>query len=84
MDRTTTDLRNKSATAMPSRHAAAAPFHPDLQIWMDGEFLPWQEATVHVMAHVLHYASSVFEGIRCYKTKRGSAVFRLRLLPLAQ
>jgi branched-chain amino acid aminotransferase len=77
MDRTTTDVRNKSATATTSRHAAAAPFHPDLQIWMDGEFVPWQEATVHVMAHVLHYASSVFEGIRCYKTKRGSAVFRL-------
>ena len=68
---------NKSATATTSRHVAKPPFRADLVVWMDGEFVPWHEATVHVMAHVLHYASSVFEGIRCYKTKRGPAVFRL-------
>jgi len=46
-------------------------------IWMNGRMIPWQEATVHVMAHALHYGSSVFEGIRVYKTPDGSKVFRL-------
>jgi len=47
-------------------------------VWHDGEFIKWTDARVHVMSHVLHYGSSVFEGIRCYKTKRGPAIFRLR------
>lgn len=47
-------------------------------IWRDGTLVPWDDATVHVMAHVLHYGSSVFEGIRAYKTPQGGAVFRLR------
>lgn len=47
-------------------------------IWMSGKFVPWREAKVHVLTHALHYASSVFEGIRCYKTKRGPAIFRFR------
>jgi branched-chain amino acid aminotransferase len=46
-------------------------------IWFDGQFVPWGEAKVHVLSHVLHYGSSVFEGIRCYNTASGSAVFRL-------
>src|SRR5256714_6117190 len=48
------------------------------EVWHNGEFIPWDEARVHVMSHVLHYGSSVFEGIRCYATKRGPAIFRLR------
>jgi len=47
------------------------------KIWFDGKFVGWDEAKVHVLAHGLHYGSGVFEGIRCYKTSRGSAVFRL-------
>ena len=47
-------------------------------VWHDGEFIKWTDARVHVMSHVLHYGSSVFEGIRCYATKSGPAVFRLR------
>jgi len=47
-------------------------------VWRDGEFIKWDDARVHVMAHVLHYGSSVFEGIRTYRTRRGPAVFRLR------
>jgi branched-chain amino acid aminotransferase len=47
-------------------------------VWHDGEFINWNDARVHVMSHVLHYGSSIFEGIRCYATKRGPAVFRLR------
>jgi len=46
-------------------------------IWRDGSFVPWQDANLHVMSHVVHYGSSVFEGIRCYDTPRGPAVFRL-------
>src|SRR6266545_5323145 len=44
---------------------------------MDGELVPWDEATVHVLTHTLHYGSGVFEGIRAYPTSRGPAVFRL-------
>ncbi|MEA1993388.1 MAG: branched-chain amino acid transaminase [Euryarchaeota archaeon] len=47
------------------------------KIWIDGEFVDWDNATVHVLTHALHYGSSVFEGIRCYDTKEGPAVFRL-------
>jgi branched-chain amino acid aminotransferase len=47
-------------------------------IWFDGELRPWEEATVHVMAHGLHYGSSVFEGIRAYATEAGPVIFRLR------
>jgi len=47
------------------------------KIWRNGEFIGWNDAQVHVMTHALHYGSSVFEGIRCYETAKGSAVFRL-------
>jgi len=46
-------------------------------IWLDGEFLPWQEAQVHVMTHTLHYGLGVFEGIRAYENDGGVAIFRL-------
>src|SRR5688572_10798532 len=47
-------------------------------IWLDGAFVPWDEAKVHVLTHTLHYGLGAFEGIRCYQTKDGrSAVFRL-------
>ncbi len=48
------------------------------KVWRNGEFVDWESATVHVMSHALHYGTSWFEGIRCYKTLRGSEVFRLR------
>lgn len=51
---------------------------PDHKIWRDGKMIPWQDATIHVLSHVVHYGSSVFEGIRCYETPAGPAVFRLR------
>jgi branched-chain amino acid aminotransferase len=47
-------------------------------IWMNGDFVPWDEANVHVLSHGLHYGTGVFEGIRCYETDRGPAVFRHR------
>ena len=54
------------------------PLTPTDKIWMDGELVPWQDATVHVLNHTMHYGSGVFEGIRAYPTSRGPAVFRLR------
>ena len=45
---------------------------------MDGRLVPWKKANVHVLTHTLHYGLGVFEGIRCYKTKKGPAVFRLK------
>ena len=47
------------------------------RIWRDGKFVDWDDATIHVMSHVVHYGSSVFEGIRCYATPEGPAIFRL-------
>ncbi len=45
-------------------------------IWQNGEFVPWADAKIHVLSHGLHYGTGVFEGIRCYETERGPAVFR--------
>ncbi len=47
------------------------------KVWKNGELIDWDDARIHVMSHVVHYGSSVFEGIRCYNTTKGSAVFRL-------
>ena len=47
------------------------------RIWRDGKFVEWEDATIHVMSHVVHYGSSVFEGVRCYSTPEGPAIFRL-------
>jgi branched-chain amino acid aminotransferase len=47
-------------------------------VWMDGKVVPWQDATVHVMSHGLHYGAGVFEGLRCYQTPRGPSLFRAR------
>jgi branched-chain amino acid aminotransferase len=51
---------------------------PTEKIWHNGRFIRWDEATIHVLSHVVSYGSSVFEGIRCYATPSGPAVFRLR------
>ena len=47
-------------------------------IWFDGNMVPWREATTHVLTHTLHYGLGVFEGVRAYKTDRGTAIFRLQ------
>ena len=51
---------------------------PVEKVWMNGELVDWDNATVHVLTHALHYGTGVFEGIRCYDTERGPAVFRGR------
>jgi branched-chain amino acid aminotransferase len=53
------------------------PITPTKFIWMNGKPVPWDDAQVHVLTHALHYGSCVFEGMRCYDTPRGPAVFRL-------
>jgi branched-chain amino acid aminotransferase len=47
------------------------------KIWMNGTFVEWKDATIHIASHVIHYGSGVFEGARCYSTPKGSACFRL-------
>lgn len=47
------------------------------KVWRNGDFIDWTDANIHIMSHVVNYGSSVFEGIRCYETSKGSAVFRL-------
>src|SRR6202044_3823526 len=56
---------------------AVMPITATEKIWMDGELVDWDKATVHVLTHTMHYGSGVFEGIRAYPTSRGVAVFRL-------
>jgi branched-chain amino acid aminotransferase len=51
--------------------------NPVEKIWLNGELVAWADATVHIGAHGLHYGTGVFEGIRCYETAAGSAIFRL-------
>jgi branched-chain amino acid aminotransferase len=50
---------------------------PTEKIWFNGRFIPWEDARIHVLSHVVSYGSSIFEGIRCYATPSGPAVFRL-------
>ena len=47
-------------------------------IWLDGEFVPWRDAKVHVLTHTLHYGMGVFEGVRAYEAEKGTAIFRLQ------
>jgi branched-chain amino acid aminotransferase len=51
---------------------------PTEKIWHNGRLIPWDEAKIHVLSHVISYGSSVFEGVRCYETERGPAIFRAR------
>ena len=57
---------------------AKSKFDETLKIWMNGKMVDWKDATIHVAVHAMHYGSSIFEGIRCYKTPDGSVIFALR------
>lgn len=57
---------------------AKSKFDESLKIWMNGKMVDWKDATVHIAIHALHYGSSIFEGLRCYKTPKGSVVFGLK------
>src|SRR5579875_2529224 len=49
---------------------------PTEKIWHNGQFIAWDEAKIHVLSHVVSYGSSIFEGVRCYETTQGPAIFR--------
>ena len=53
------------------------PIQQTAKIWHNGNLIPWEKAQIHVLSHVVHYGSSVFEGIRCYEQPEGAAIFRL-------
>ena len=53
------------------------PIQTTKNIWRNGKLIPWEQANIHVMSHVVHYGSSVFEGIRCYQQPNGAGIFRL-------
>src|SRR4030095_7886229 len=61
-----------------SRSKAMSMANRDGGIWDDGKKVPWRDATTHAPTHTLHYGMGVFEGVRCYKTVDGPAIFRLR------
>ena len=50
----------------------------DGKIWKDGQLIDWRDANIHILTHSLHYGMAVFEGVRAYKTDKGTAIFRLR------
>src|SRR5947199_8733647 len=64
--------------ASPRSSRYTSSMTPTEQIWHNGRFIRWKDATIHVLSHVVSYGSSVFEGIRCYSTPSGPAVFRIR------
>src|SRR6266567_7331343 len=67
----------RAASLPPDEGGRDVPIQPVEKIWMDGKLVDWEDATVHVLTHALHYGSGVFEGVRAYETKKGAAVFRL-------
>jgi len=54
------------------------PFQKVDKIWMNGEYVNWDDAKIHILSHVIHYGSGIFEGVRCYNTPKGPAIFRLK------
>jgi len=54
-----------------------SPFNENAKVWMNGKLVPWREANIHIASHVIHYGSSLFEGIRAYETPKGTIIFRL-------
>jgi branched-chain amino acid aminotransferase len=64
--------------AQGHRPGAIMPIQPTEKIWHNGKWINWDDAQLHVLSHVVGYGSAVFEGIRCYETKQGPAIFRLR------
>jgi len=55
-----------------------SPFDENSSVWMNGNLVPWKDAHIHVASHVVHYGSSIFEGLRAYETPKGTAIFRLQ------
>jgi len=60
------------------------PIETTNNIWHNGQLIPWEKANIHVMSHVIHYGSSVFEGIRCYTQPGGAGIFRLPVVDVVE
>src|SRR5207237_5711599 len=69
--------RLRGAAPLSPRETPMSKLTPTNWIWRDGEFIPWADANVHVLSHSMQFGSSAFEGVRCYSTPRGPAIFRL-------
>src|SRR3954470_15745015 len=70
------NLPGSSARSRPYLIGDEMALKPTEKIWHNGKLIPWDDAKLHIMAHVVNYGSSVFEGVRCYKTKQGAGIFR--------
>src|SRR6188472_1361424 len=72
--------RGVPSTRLRARRARLSenPFAGIRFVWMNGRLVEFENATIHIMSHAMHYGSGLFEGIRCYNTPQGSAVFRLQ------
>ncbi len=68
--------RRPTRCSPTSNRSTGQTWSPPTLIWMNGEFVAWEDAKVHVLTHGLHYGTGVFEGVRCYDTELGPAVFR--------
>jgi branched-chain amino acid aminotransferase len=60
------------------KESGMSPFNENGKVWMNGRLVPWNEATIHVASHAIHYGSSIFEGLRAYENPKGTALFRLK------
>jgi branched-chain amino acid aminotransferase len=69
-------LENQATTN--DQGAAMSPFAETSVVWKNGRLIPWKDATIHLASHVVHYGSSLFEGLRAYDTPKGTAIFRLQ------
>lgn len=67
----------KKLTKIKKKVKSKLQITPVSKIWLNGKFVNWKDAKIHFLTHALHYGSGVFEGIRCYNTKKGPAIFRL-------
>ena len=70
-------LKIRRRRQCPTPKGLFMPIQPTSHIWHNGQLIPWDKAQIHVMSHVIHYGSSVFEGIRCYTQQGAAAIFRL-------
>jgi branched-chain amino acid aminotransferase len=60
------------------KERSMSPFSETSVVWKNGQLIPWKDATIHLASHVIHYGSSLFEGLRAYQTPKGTAIFRLK------
>src|SRR5260370_29519019 len=70
-------ISSRTAASGTIKQGASMPIQATEKIWHNGKWINWDDAKLHVLSHVVSYGSAVFEGVRCYETKQGPAIFRL-------